>query len=103
MADWAKFLQMHIDGLNGKSTKMLKAESFNKLHESYPGQEYTYGAWIRAERSWGGTVYNHTGSNNYNFVNVWLAPQKDLIVLVRHKLRRRDCFRCNGRSHWCFD
>lgn len=79
MQDWAKFLKIHIDGFNGKSSKILNARGFIKLHTAYPGQNYTYGGWGIEQRDWGGgTVLTHAGSNTYNLVNVWLAPLKNL-------------------------
>lgn len=82
MSDWAKFLQLHLDGFNGKDTVILKATSFAKLHQSYPGQPYTYGGWIRAKRDWAsGDVLTHAGSNTINYANVWLAPKKNMGLL----------------------
>lgn len=74
--DWGKYLNEHIEGFNGKSN-FLANSTFEKLHSVYPdeGSNYTYGGWLRAERSWAnGTVLTHTGTNTYNFANVWLAP-----------------------------
>lgn len=79
MQDWSKFLKIHIDGYNGKSSKILSARGFIKLHTPYPGQNYTYGGWGIEQRDWGGgIVLAHAGSNTYNLVNVWLAPKKNL-------------------------
>jgi CubicO group peptidase (beta-lactamase class C family) len=75
MADWGKFLSLHLDGFNHRPTKIVVQSSFEKLHTSYPGQDYTYGGWIRLTRGWaGGAVLTHEGTNNYNRVAVWLAP-----------------------------
>lgn len=82
MTDWAKFLAIHRDGFNGKSSVILKAVGFKKLHEPFPGQEYTYGGWGRIQRPWaGGDVLTHDGSNNGNFASAWIAPKKNLILL----------------------
>ncbi|RYZ58505.1 MAG: class C beta-lactamase-related serine hydrolase [Proteobacteria bacterium] len=82
MQDWAKFLTIHRNGFNGKSSVILEAEGFKKLHEAYPGQEYTYGAWGRIPQPWaGGDALTHAGSNNGNYVTAWIAPKKNLILL----------------------
>jgi CubicO group peptidase (beta-lactamase class C family) len=82
MQDWAKFIQLHIDGFNGKPA-LLTTASFSKLHTSYPSQEYTYGGWIRTERVWAnGAVFTHDGSNTFNYATVWWAPNRDLAVMA---------------------
>ncbi|MGZ3744221.1 MAG: serine hydrolase domain-containing protein, partial [Pseudobdellovibrionaceae bacterium] len=82
MQDWAKFIQLHIDGFNGKPA-LLTTASFSKLHTSYPGQEYTYGGWIKSQRAWAnGTVFTHDGSNTLNYATVWWAPNRNLAVMA---------------------
>ena len=82
MQDWTKFLQMHIDGFNGKSSPILNADGFVKLHKRYPGQEFTYGGWIRFKGAKDiGTMLTFAGSNTYSLVNVWLAPKIQYGVL----------------------
>lgn len=53
LPDWSKFILAHIDGYNGKDN-ILKARTYQKLHTVYPGQDYTYGAWIKVKRDWAG-------------------------------------------------
>ncbi len=82
MGDWAKFLKIHRDGFNGLSSPILAAEGFKKLHQPYPGQEYTPGGWLRLERPWAeGPVLTHDGSNNGNFSTAWIAPKKNMVLL----------------------
>jgi D-alanyl-D-alanine carboxypeptidase len=81
-ADWAKFLQMHVDGFNGKQNLLLKPSTFEKLHTPYPGQEYTYGGWILTKRPWaGGPVLFHEGSNTFSFSQVWIGPLKNTFFI----------------------
>jgi len=82
MQDWSKFVNLHLQAFNGKP-RLLKAESFVKLHTNYPGQDYTYGAWIRTERPWAnGPAFTHDGSNNFNYASVWWAPKMNLIMIA---------------------
>ena len=82
MADWGKFLSLHVDGFNHKKTTILKTKSFEKLHQNYPGQTYTFGGWIRAQFPWaGGTVLAHEGSNTMNRSTVFLAPLKNSALI----------------------
>ena len=81
MLDWAKFIQLHIDAFNGQA-HLVTASSFSKLHSSYPGQEYTYGGWIKTDRAWAkGPVFTHDGSNTLNYATVWWAPIRNFAVM----------------------
>lgn len=82
MQDWMKFIALHIDAYNGKP-RIVSAEGFRKLHTAYPGQDYTYGGWIRAERPWAaGAVFTHDGSNTLNYATVWWAPSRNLAAMA---------------------
>lgn len=82
MEDWAKFARFHMNGFNGKPSSLLSLESFRKLHERYPGHEYTYGGWIRVDQAWaGGPALTHGGSNTMNFANIWIIPAKNAALL----------------------
>ncbi len=81
--DWGKFAQLHMDGFNGRNTSLLKSSAFKKLHQSYPGDEYTYGGWLRVDRPWaGGPTFTHSGSNTMNHAVIWMAPLKDSSFLA---------------------
>jgi CubicO group peptidase (beta-lactamase class C family) len=80
LADWAKFVAAHLK----RDTKLLKPETYAKLHEPAEGdgKEYAMG-WGVAERDWGGgRVLTHSGSNTMWYCVVWMAPKKDFAVLV---------------------
>lgn len=79
--DWAKFIQDQLRGARGEAA-LLKSETYQKLHTPPFGGDYALG-WRVAQRDWGGgTVFNHTGDNTMNFANVWVAPLRDLAILV---------------------
>jgi CubicO group peptidase (beta-lactamase class C family) len=81
MADWAKFATLHLRGGQGKG-QLVKPGTFRTLHTPPPGREYA-GGWFVVERSWaGGKALNHKGSNKSWFATIWLAPARDLAVLV---------------------
>lgn len=85
LADWAKFARLHLDGGAGRATPLLSPKSFAKLHAAYPGQDYTYGGWIRVVRPWAGksgTALTHQGSNTMNTAVIWLAPERGLAALA---------------------
>jgi CubicO group peptidase (beta-lactamase class C family) len=82
LADWARFVAAHIDGERG-GAKILRATSFEKLHTPPPGAEPAYAmGWGVTQRSWGGRVLTHSGSNTLWFCTVWIAPEKGFAVLV---------------------
>ena len=75
LSDWSKFTHSHVEGFNGKNN-ILKASTYKPLHTKYPGQDYTFGGWVRLERNWAnGPVLVHSGSNTLNYAVVWLAPK----------------------------
>lgn len=83
MADWAKFVSLHLEGVRGRSPLLTKA-SFERLHAPPPGAEPSYACgWVATERPWGGgTVLTHSGSNTLWFCVVWMAPARGFAVLA---------------------
>jgi CubicO group peptidase (beta-lactamase class C family) len=81
LADWARFVALHLAGARGEPTPLLAPESIRKLHTP-PAGDYALG-WIVAERGWaGGRVLTHRGSNTLWVAEVWIAPKLDLAYLV---------------------
>ncbi len=78
LEDWGKFLQLHLDGSNHKPTKILNAVSFDKMHETYPGQDYTYGGWFKVD----GPIIFHDGSNTMNYARALLIPEINSALMV---------------------
>jgi CubicO group peptidase (beta-lactamase class C family) len=82
LADWGRFVAAHLNGERG-GAKILRAASFEKLHTPPPGAEPVYAmGWGVTQRSWGGRVLTHSGSNTLWFCTVWIAPEKGFAVLV---------------------
>ncbi len=94
--DWGKYIQFHLNGEKGKNgaeiNKLLKAESFVRLHTPFASEDqdkYAMG-WIVAARPWAkgvgektaGKVLTHGGSNTMWFCVTWLAPERDFAVLI---------------------
>jgi D-alanyl-D-alanine carboxypeptidase len=80
LADWAKFVSMHVRGERGEKT-LVSPESMKRLHAPQAGGKYSMG-WGVVSRDWaGGTAWNHNGSNGMFFATVWVAPAKDLFIL----------------------
>ena len=77
LADYAKFLQLHLAGLAGRDG-LLKASSIQRLHAG-PG-EYAMG-WFLREFD-GTTAHWHTGSTETFFSRVIMLPERDIAVAV---------------------
>ncbi|MFN0007127.1 MAG: serine hydrolase domain-containing protein [Planctomycetota bacterium] len=80
LENWAKYVAAHLT----RDAKLLKPETFAKLHEPAQGEgkEYAMG-WGVAERDWGGgRVLTHSGSNTMWYCTVKMAPKKDFAVLL---------------------
>ncbi|MCB1566905.1 MAG: beta-lactamase family protein [Xanthomonadales bacterium] len=77
LADYAKFLQLHLAGLAGRDG-LLKATSIQRLHAG-PG-EYAMGWFLR---EFDGTAAHwHTGSTDTFFSRVIMLPERDIAVAV---------------------
>ncbi|MBK8914030.1 MAG: beta-lactamase family protein [Phycisphaerales bacterium] len=92
MPDWARFVAAHLRGArlarglspresDGANGEFLKPETFGRLHTAPPGGDYAMG-WVRATRPWGGEVFWHNGSNTLWYAVTWVAPEKNIAVLV---------------------
>lgn len=82
LADLAKYAAFHMAGERGES-KLLKAESFKKLHTVSDGNEDYALGWVVLKRSWaGGRALMHNGSNTMFYIVVWMAPDKNSAVIV---------------------
>ncbi len=74
---WAKYAALHASG-----GELLRADSLARLHAPAPGTDYALG-WVVTERPWaGGTALTHSGSNTMWYAVVWIAPARELAVLV---------------------
>lgn len=87
-ADYANFLQLHLDGENGSAkTLNLSTQSFKHLHTPYPGPgpyQYAYGGWICGNISAtdDGLVLVHDGSNLKNYASVMLIPRTNTAYMA---------------------
>lgn len=80
--DWARYATVHLKGERGEETGFLSPESFKRLHTPPEGAAYALG-WGRFERDWaGGDVIAHSGSNTMWLAKVFIAPKRDLVILV---------------------
>ncbi len=88
--DWAKFIAEHLAGPKGRG-RLLKAATYQRLHTAVQdGNSYAYG-WRNLERSWGGRVLTHGGSNTMNRSVAWLAPEKGFAMLACTNQGGGDC------------
>ncbi len=82
LADWAKYVRLHLRGARGEEGLLLKPETFAELHTPEPGTSYGFG-WVHTERPWSqGEILMHDGSNMAWFAYLWMAPEEDFAVLV---------------------
>jgi CubicO group peptidase (beta-lactamase class C family) len=92
LEDWGRYIALHLRGARGGREQLgpinLGPEVFGRLHRPPTGEAtgYSYG-WVRLTRPWAGpegdrTVLFHNGSNTMWFAVAWLAPARDLAVLV---------------------
>lgn len=81
LPDLARYAMFHLRGARGQESR-LKPASFAKLHHPFGDEMYALG-WLVVQREWaGGTALTHAGSNNTFHAVIWLAPERNLGVLV---------------------
>ena len=92
MGDLAKYAAFHMAGERGES-KLLKAESFKKLHTAVAdNDDYALG-WMVLKRAWAnGRALMHNGSNTMFYVVVWMAPEKNCAVIVASNIGVDEAF-----------
>ena len=79
--DWGRFVDDFERGLDGEGT-LLDAESYATLAEDPEADGYALG-WGVSERPWAdGQVLLHAGSNRMWYAVAWIAPEKDLSIVV---------------------
>ncbi|MCJ1426936.1 hypothetical protein MMC29_004839 [Sticta canariensis] len=87
-ADYAHFLQLHLDGENGSAKSLnLSTQSFKHLHTPYPGPgpyQYAYGGWVCGNLldTDDGLVLSHDGSNFFNWAYVMLVPRTNTAYMA---------------------
>jgi len=84
LPDWGKYIAMHLAGERGED-RVLAAKAIVALHLPYPAEDkdrYGWG-WSFTDRDWAdGAVFTHNGSNNLWFAVTWVAPKKNMAILV---------------------
>lgn len=94
LPDWGKYIALHLAAERDEegAFKLVTKESFAKLHQAIAGDGaavkfsdsdgYAMG-WGVTTRPWAeGRVLTHNGSNTMWYCVVWIAPKKNLAVLV---------------------
>lgn len=76
VGDFARYTAFYA----AKCRKLLKEESFKKLTQ--PVKNNFALGWVAVNRSWGGNVITHDGSNTMNYAVMWIAPEKNFSVVV---------------------
>jgi CubicO group peptidase (beta-lactamase class C family) len=81
LADWAKFIADVLRGARGEKA-LLDPALYEMLQAPAFDDNYAFG-WIVADRDWGGgKVLTHSGSNTMNLAVAWVAPLRDIAVLI---------------------
>jgi CubicO group peptidase (beta-lactamase class C family) len=82
LADWGKFLALHVAGARGETTPLVRTATLQHLQTPPAGGDYAAG-WAITSRDWaGGLAITHTGSNTLWYATAWLAPAKNLAFVV---------------------
>lgn len=80
LRDWARFVSLQLPrALDDKS--LITPQTLRRLHQRPEAGNYAMG-WVHADRSWGGHVAMHNGSNTLWFAVVWIAPERNFALLA---------------------
>ena len=87
VGDYARFVQAALRGLRGRADGVDAAtlRALVGMSAAADGAEarYTAAGWLATERAWaGGRAYTHAGSNTLHFAVAWVAPERDVAVMV---------------------
>ena len=81
LADWARFIADILRGARGEKA-LLNPALYEMLQTPAFKDNYAFG-WIVVDRDWGGgKVLTHSGSNTMNLAVAWVAPLRNIAVLV---------------------
>lgn len=93
IGDWAKYIIDHLRGSQGKNGRLLKADTYRRLHNGRriddSEEEYALG-WMVVYRPWAkgkkrgdkGRSLHHAGSNNSWYALAWIAPERNFAVIA---------------------
>ncbi len=82
LVDWGKFLALHLAGARSEATSLVRTATLQHLQTAASGGEYAEG-WRVVSRGWaGGRALTHSGNNTLWYATAWLAPAKDLALVV---------------------
>lgn len=77
--DIARFALAHMKG--EREGGIVKRETFRKLHTAPQGGDYAFG-WGCSKTPQAGTLLSHAGSNTMFYLLMWVAPEKDLLIIT---------------------
>ena len=80
--DYARFLQVHLRGLEGRDTPLLKAATIKQLHTSPVSPPDKYGMGWGLQDFQGAPASVHVGSAGAFYAITILQPTRDLGVVV---------------------
>jgi CubicO group peptidase (beta-lactamase class C family) len=80
MADWARYICSVLQACR-QEAGLLPAAQYTAIREPPFGGSYALG-WSTCQRTWGGHVLTHSGTNTMNYSVAWVAPAKNFAVLV---------------------
>lgn len=81
VGEWAKFIAFHL-GANPPAQLAGAASQLAHLHARGDIEPFEALGWMTADRTWGGKVLTHSGSNTLWYCVAWLSPEKGFAVLA---------------------
>ncbi|MBI4400667.1 MAG: serine hydrolase [Nitrospirae bacterium] len=82
LEDWRKFISELILAWRGNGILLRDREIAATYFSNAKGSPYTYGGWGRSDDKFKTAVFQHNGSNTFNYAVALFAPAEDTIVLL---------------------
>jgi len=81
LSDWMLFAQDHLDGERGTGGKLLRTESYRRLHTAVT-KNYAMGWSVLRAPDGSIAVLTHMGSNGYWLSDLRIFPKRNLILMI---------------------
>lgn len=81
LRDWHKFIIELLRTWKGTGN-LITDQSVAKVYFEKGNESYTFGGWGRNDDKFKTPLFQHSGSNTFNFASAEFLPEKDLIILI---------------------
>jgi CubicO group peptidase (beta-lactamase class C family) len=82
LEDWQKFINELVEVWRGKGKLLVSRETVDRYFKNPPDNPYALGGWGRNDNTYGTPVFQHDGSNTFNYAVALFAPEMGVSILL---------------------